>query len=125
MNRVIAAVVLLALSIGLAVGGRLLITNATSELISVMEQDRYMTLRSSHTSKERALKTQEKWESKEIALTALLPHSELDSIEIAIKNLSAYHSQGLVEEYIKALDECISRLEHIEESEMPDIKNIF
>ena len=58
-------------------------------------------------------------------MVSFLPHSELDDIEIGIKNIENYHEQGLTDEYLEEINCVIIRLEHIKESEKPTIKNIF
>ena len=58
-------------------------------------------------------------------MVSFLPHSELDDIEIGIKNIENYHEQGLTDEYLEEINCVINRLEHIKESEKPTIKNIF
>ena len=125
MNRIVTAIILLVLSVGMGITGTLMIKNATEEIIEVMKNDVQLTMQTAQASEERAEKIQELWKSKENILVTLLPHSELDEIEMAIKSLPKFQKQGLNEEYIKALDNCINRLEHINESEMTDLKNIF
>ena len=125
MNRITAAVVLLTVSVGLGVGSHFLIENSTTEMIEAMKNDRELTMQACEASAERAEDIQELWKSNENILVTLLPHSELDEIEMAIKSLTEFQRQGLNEEYIKALDDCINRLEHINESEMTNLKNIF
>ena len=125
MNRNVAAIFLLVLSVGMGIAGTFMIKNATEEIIEAMESDVLLTVQTEQASEQRAEEIQELWKSKENILVTLLPHSELDEIEMKIKSLSDFQSQGLIEEYIKALDDCINRLEHINESEMTDLKNIF
>lgn len=125
MNRVIAAVVLLVLSLSISFTDYFLIKNTTRDLIDLMKEDRTLTVEQSQPSFERAEEIQKKWKEKENVLVAFLPHLELDVIEISIRNLTDFQKQGLNEEYVKALNECINRLEHISESEKPDFKTIF
>lgn len=125
MNRIAAAVILLVLSVGVGITGTFMIKNATEEIITAMEYDVQLTMQTAQTSEQRAEGLQKLWKSKENILVTLLPHSELDEIEMKIKSLSDFQNQGLIEEYIKALDDCINRLEHINESEMANLKNIF
>lgn len=58
-------------------------------------------------------------------MVSILPHDELEEIELGIMNLPDYENQNMPEEYIKTLNGCISRLEHILETEKPSLKNIF
>ena len=125
MNRIIAAVLLFILSLGLASGGYFLIAKTTEEISEMMKDDRDMTMQTAQASEERAKEISELWKSKENILVTLLPHSELDEIEMGIKSLPQFQKQGLNEEYIKTLDDCINRLEHINESEKTNLRNIF
>lgn len=125
MNRLAAAILLLAFSVGIGISGYLYISDSAGKLIEVMEEDRRLTSESGTSSAERAEKILRLWNEKETLLVAILPHSELDEIEMNIKKLDSCCQQGFTEEYIKTLDDCISRLEHISESERPDFKNIF
>lgn len=125
MNRIAAAVTLLVLSVGLAAGGYFMTIKATEEISEAMKADRDMTMQAAQASEERAKEITELWKSKENILVTLLPHSELDEIEMGIKSLPQFQKQGLNEEYIKTLDDCINRLEHINESEKTNLRNIF
>ncbi len=94
-------------------------------MIKEIENDRNITAVSGQTSPLRAEKIQKLWNEKQMFMVAVLPHDELEEIEMNIKKLPVYQRQGLTEEYIKALDDCISRFEHLSESEKPDFKNVF
>lgn len=94
-------------------------------MITEIEADRELTVENGESSPSRAQSIQKLWSRKEKLMVAILPHDELDEIEMNIKKLSYYNAQGLTEEYIKALDDCTSRFEHLFESEKPDFKNVF
>lgn len=94
-------------------------------MIKEIGADRKLTVESGASSPSRAQSIQKLWSRKEKLMVAILPHDELDEIEMNIKKLSYYNAQGLTEEYIKALDDCTSRFEHLFESEKPDFKNVF
>ena len=67
----------------------------------------------------------DEWDRLETFMVSFLPHSELDDIEIGIRNIENYHEQGLTDEYLEEINNVINRLEHIKESEKPTLKNIF
>lgn len=125
MNRIIAAVLLLILSLGSGIAGHFSVLSYVKETKQLMENDRNDTVNTASADVERAQEIQKLWEGKQTLLAALLPHDELEVIEIGIMNLSDYAEQGMTEEYVKTLNECINRLNHIEETEQPVIKNIF
>lgn len=125
MNRLIAAIILLSLSVIVSVSSYSYIVKSADEIIEVISEDRMLILKSGNLSLERAEKIQKIWKEKETLLVAILPHEELDEIEMNIKKLLYYQEENLSEEYIKALNDCISRFEHISESEKLDFKNLF
>lgn len=125
MNRLISAIILLTFSVGIGVSGYLYVSNSADDLIEAIKEDRRLTFESGASSAERAKEILRLWDEKGTLLVAILPHSELDEIEMNIKNLDNFQKQGLTEEYLKALNDCESRLEHVTESEKPDFKNIF
>lgn len=125
MNRFISALILLFLSFGISISGYFYILDSADELIKMIDEDRQLILESGTASAERAEKIQELWKEKETILVAVLPHGELDEIEMNIKKLSHFQNQNFTEEYLKALNDCTSRLEHVCESEKPDFKNVF
>ena len=112
MNRIIAAVVLL-------------VIDYTEDMLKIMESDRETTVSECKAEISRSKDIGQVWEKKQGLLAALLPHDELEDIEIGIMNLPDYAEQGLLEEYVKTLNDCINRLHHIKETENPTIKNIF
>lgn len=125
MNRIITAILLLVFTFSFGAWSYFSIINGSREMIEVIENDCKITIESQKSSAKRVEEIQSEWKEKESLFSAILPHSELDEIEIKIKELSDFHSQCLTEEYIKALNECANRFEHIIESEKLDLKNIF
>lgn len=125
MKRLIAAFFLLAIALGVALAGHFYINKSAKQMIEYIEVDRKQTVASGSSSSDRAEKIQKEWKKREKFFVAILPHGELDEIEINIMHLTDFNSQNLTEEYIKSLNECINRLEHIRETESPDFKNIF
>ena len=125
MNRLTAAFIILALAVGAGLAGYFYIERSALTMIEKLEADRKITVESGTMSDGRAESIRKEWEEREALFAAILPHDEIDEIEINIMNLTDYCSQGLTEEYIKALNGCINRLEHIRESEKPTFRNVF
>lgn len=125
MNRIVAAVMLLILSIGTGIAGYFSVLSYVKETRILMEKDRDITVSTAVSDIERAKEIQELWEKKQGLLATLLPHDELEEIEIGIMSLTDFNSQGMTEEYVKTLNNCINRLNHIEETEKPTLKNIL
>ena len=125
MSRLAAAIVLLLFAFGMAFFGFFSIEKSAEEMIEIIEADCELTQKETKSSAQRAENIQNEWKKKEKIFTIILPHSELDEIEINIKKLTDFHSQNLTEEYLKALNDCANRFEHIIESEKPDLKNVF
>ena len=124
MSRLIAAILLLAISIGGSVFLYFRTLTITDELLAALERDRQLTAVSG-ASVERAEELEKTWKKKESFLTAALNNGSLESIEIDIKSMPAFASQQLDDEYLDALDDCISRLRHIKEAEAPTPGNIL
>lgn len=125
MKRFIIAVFVLALTIAFSVGSYFLICNKFDNVIELMENDRNITLSSGSPDERRTEKIILEWEKYENLLVSLLTHHELEDIEIGVRCLRDYMQQNLTEEYIKTLNECINKLKHVKETELPDTKNIF
>ncbi len=125
MKRLIAAITLLLSAVSFAVIGYFQVCNKIDAIVLLMQQDREITMKTSHSSAERTAQITEEWEKNETFLVSILPHSEIEEIEIGILCLNDYNKQGFAEEYIKTLNECINSLNHLKTTEKPDIKNIF
>lgn len=125
MKRLLIAVLVLSFTITFSVGSYFLICRSIDNVIFLMENDRNITVSSGESDKERTEKIIAEWLKHENLLVSLLTHHELEDIEIGIRCLEDYMKQGLTEEYIKTLNECINKLRHVKETELPDIKNIF
>lgn len=74
---------------------------------------------------DRAEKISKEWENHEELLVAMLPHDELEEIEIDIMKLTACAEQNVPDEYLEALNDCINRLNHIRDTEEFAWRNIF
>ena len=125
MKRLLIAVLVLSFTIIFSLGSYFLICRRVDNVIYLMENDRNITVSSGETDKERTKKILDEWLKHENLLVSLLTHHELEDIEIGVRCLEDYMQQGLTEEYIKTLNECINKLKHVKETELPDIKNIF
>lgn len=125
MKRLRVAIALLVVILATGIWGHFLIENACKEMAEIVKYDCAITVQERKTSEKRAEQLQEEWSKKEKIFAVILPHSELDEIEISLKKLTDFHSQNMTEEYIKALNECSNRFEHIAESERLTFQNIF
>lgn len=125
MKRVVAAVAILIIAVGSSIGVYCGIISRVDSLLETARQTRDAVVQSGETNREQTDMLMKEWEDSEIFMAAFLPHSELDDIEIGIRNIENYHTQKLTDEYLEELNGCINRLEHIKESEKPSFKNIF
>ena len=125
MKRFIAAVLILSLTVIVSVSVYFLVCHRIDDITDFMKSDRDATVKSMKIDPERTALSVNEWNKNEKLLVSLLTHHELEEVEIGIRCLENYSEQNLVEEYIETLNECINHLEHIKETELPDIKNIF
>lgn len=125
MKRFAIAVFSLLFTITFSIGNYFLVCNKVDTILNIMEKDRQITLSEGKADKKRTSEIAEIWEKHEVFLVSMMTHHELEDIEIGVQCLNNYMSQGFTHEYIKTLNECINKLEHIKESLLPDIKNIF
>lgn len=125
MKRVIAAVVILIIAVGSSIVVYCGIISRVDSLLETARHTRDAVVESGETDQGQTDVLMKEWEDSEHFMAAFLPHSELDDIEIGIRNIENYHTQKLTDEYLEELNGCINRLEHIKESEKPSFKNIF
>ena len=125
MKRYVISVFVLLFIIAFSTGGYFLTCRKVDAIINLMESDRELTVLSGKADAKRTERIVKEWEKHEVFLVSLLTHHELEDIEIGVRCLNDYMQQGLVEEYVKTLNECINKLEHVKETELPDTKNIF
>lgn len=125
MKRLIAGIIILLIAVGSAVTINLKICKNIDHLTEIAVSVRENVEKSEETDTRQTKLLTDGWTQMESFMAAFLPHSELDDIEIGIKNIENYHKQGLTDEYLEELNGCINRLEHIKESEKPVFKNIF
>lgn len=125
MRRIIAAVVILLIVFGSAVGIYFKIISEVDRLTDIACEIRESVIKKGETDFWETKRLSDAWDKSETFMVSFLPHSELDDIEIGIKNIENYHEQGLTDEYLEEMNSVINRLEHIKETEKPTIKNIF
>lgn len=125
MRRIIAATVILLIVLGSSIGIYFKIISEVDRLTDIASEIRESVGQKEKTDFWETKRLSDAWDRSETLMVSFLPHSELDDIEIGIKNIENYHEQGLTDEYLEEINSVINRLEHIKESEKPTIKNIF
>lgn len=125
MRRIIAATVILLVVLGSSIGIYFKIIFEVDRLTDIACEIRESVGQKEKTDFWETKRLSDAWDRSETLMVSFLPHSELDDIEIGIKNIENYHEQGLTDEYLEEINSVINRLEHIKESEKPTIKNIF
>lgn len=125
MRRIIAATVILLIVLGSSIGIYFKIVSEVDRLTDIACEIRESVGQKEKTDFWETKRLSDAWDRSETFMVSFLPHSELDDIEIGIKNIENYHEQGLTDEYLEEINSVINRLEHIKESEKPTIKNIF
>ena len=125
MRRIIAATVILLVVLGSSIGIYFKIISEVDRLTDIACEIRESVGQKEETDFWETKRLSDAWDRSETFMVSFLPHSELDDIEIGIKNIENYHEQGLTDEYLEEINSVINRLEHIKESEKPTIKNIF
>ena len=125
MRRIIAATVILFIVLGSSIGIYFKIISEVDRLTDIACEIRESVGQKEKTDFWETKRLSDAWDRSETFMVSFLPHSELDDIEIGIKNIENYHEQGLTDEYLEEINCVINRLEHIKESEKPTIKNIF
>lgn len=125
MRRIIAATVILLIVLGSSIGIYFKIISEVDRLTDIAYEIRESVVQKEKTDFWETKRLSDAWDRSETLMVSFLPHSELDDIEIGIKNIENYHEQGLTDEYLEEINSVINRLEHIKESEKPTIKNIF
>ena len=125
MRRIIAATVILLIVLGSSIGIYFKIISEVDRLTDIACEIRESVGQKEKTDFWETKRLSDAWDRSETFMVSFLPHSELDDIEIGIKNIEKYHEQGLTDEYLEEINSVINRLEHIKESEKPTIKNIF
>ncbi|MBP3441466.1 MAG: DUF4363 family protein [Clostridia bacterium] len=125
MKRFTVASFILLFTVVFSVVSYFLICTKIDKITELMISDRDITVSTGEADRKRTDSIVSEWEKNEVLLVSLLTHHELEDIEIGVRCLHDYMQQGLTEEYIKTLNECINKLRHVKETELPDTKNIF
>ncbi len=125
MRKIIAALAILVIVFGSAVSVYLKLISSVDRLTRISCEIRDSVTQKKETDFRETKRLEDEWDRTEAFMGAFLNHSELDDIEIGIKNISDYHGQGLTDEYLEELNNVINRLEHLKESEKPTLRNIF
>lgn len=125
MKRLVIAVCIFASTVTLAVSCWLSVCHRIDNVVYLLKADREMTVNEERINPDRTAKIMEEWQKNESFLVLVLTHYELEEVEIGIRCLNDYSYQGIIEEYLKTLNECINQLEHVKATEIPDIKNIL
>lgn len=125
MKRFTVASFILLFTVVFSVGSYFLICTKIDKITELMISDRDITVSTGEADRKRTDSIVSEWKKNEVLLVSLLTHHELEDIEIGVRCLHDYMQQGLTEEYIKTLNECINKLRHVKETELPDTKNIF
>ena len=125
MKRFTVASFILLFTVVFSVVSYFLFCTKIDKITELMISDRDITVSTGEADRKRTDSIVSEWEKNEVLLVSLLTHHELEDIEIGVRCLHDYMQQGLTEEYIKTLNECINKLRHVKETELPDTKNIF
>ncbi len=125
MRKIIAALAILVIVFGSAVSVYLKLISSVDRLTRISCEIRDSVTQKKETDFRETKRLEDEWDRTEAFMGAFLNHSELDDIEIGIKNISDYHGQGLTDEYLEELNNVINRLEHLKESEKTTLRNIF
>ena len=70
-------------------------------------------------------KIYEKWEEKDKILSLYLEHNELEKINLSLKTIKGFIEVDITNESVQEIEKCIATLDHIEEKQAFNVKNIF
>ena len=65
------------------------------------------------------------WVEKDKILSLYLEHNELEKINLSLKTIKGFIEVDITNESVQEIEKCIATLEHIEEKQSFNIKNIF
>ncbi len=125
MKRFVIAVCILISTLTFSVYGYFSICNRIDSVITLMQNDRELTVNENRIDSSRTEEILDEWEKHETFLVSMLTHYELEEVEMGIRCLRDYMNQNHIDEYLETLNECINHLTHVKETELPDLKNIF
>ena len=70
-------------------------------------------------------KIYDNWVEKDKILSLYLEHNELEKINLSLKTIKGFIEVDITNESVQEIEKCIATLEHIEEKQAFNIKNIF
>ena len=70
-------------------------------------------------------KIYDNWVEKDKILSLYLEHNELEKINLALKTIKGFVEVDIINEGVQEIEKCIATLDHIEEKQAFNIKNIF
>ena len=70
-------------------------------------------------------KIYENWEEKDKILSLYIEHNELEKINLSLKTIKGFLEVDIADESVQEIEKCIATLDHIEEKQAFNIKNIF
>lgn len=70
-------------------------------------------------------KIYDNWVEKDKILSLYLEHNELEKINLSLKTIKGFVEVDITNESVQEIEKCIATLDHIEEKQAFNIKNIF
>ena len=70
-------------------------------------------------------KIYDNWVEKDKILSLYLEHNELEKINLSLKTIKGFIEVNIVNEGVQEIEKCIATLDHIEEKQAFNLKNIF
>ena len=70
-------------------------------------------------------KIYDNWVEKDKILSLYLEHNELEKINLSLKTIKGFVEVDIINEGVQEIEKCIATLDHIEEKQAFNIKNIF
>ena len=70
-------------------------------------------------------KIYENWQEKDKILSLYIEHNELEKINLSLKTIKGFLEVDIANESVQEIEKCIATLDHIEEKQAFNIKNIF
>ena len=70
-------------------------------------------------------KIYDNWEEKDKILSLYLEHNELEKINLSLKTIRGFLEVNIVNESVQEIEKCVATLDHIEEKQSFNLKNIF
>lgn len=126
MKRLITAVVFIFIGTAIAVFGYFNLRSICSEMNdSLTELIKYAESEDKDATQDAAKYAKGKWDKKNSLLGVYTNHSEMDELQIIMKDLNRLADEENYEDLIEDCYECIYHFEHIRETETPGLGNVF